>query len=193
MAQDKRRALSTDDWADAALEAIGQAGLAAVAVEPLAKRLGATKGSFYWHFSNREALVEAALARWEARNTEAVIDGVETASAGGDAKERLRNLFKAVPAATAGDPIEVALLASAHHPLVAPVLQRVTRRRIEYVTRIFLDLGFSSTEARRRGLLIYTAHLGQTQLVHAAPDVLPATRPARKRYLDTLLSIVLRD
>src|SRR5688500_18331891 len=65
--------LTVDDWTAAALEAMAGGGLAAVAVEPLATRLGATKGSFYWHFANRDALIEAAVLRWEREHTEAVI------------------------------------------------------------------------------------------------------------------------
>ena len=38
-------------------------------MEGLARRLGATKGSFYWHFTNRDALIEASLAAWEAGET----------------------------------------------------------------------------------------------------------------------------
>ncbi|MBP8098362.1 MAG: helix-turn-helix transcriptional regulator, partial [Arenimonas sp.] len=53
--------LSAEDWARAALDVIAEQGLAAVAVEPLARRLGVTKGSFYWHFPSREALLVAAL------------------------------------------------------------------------------------------------------------------------------------
>ena len=50
---DKPARLSAEDWAVAALDVIAESGLAAVAVEPLAKRLGVTKGSFYWHFPSR--------------------------------------------------------------------------------------------------------------------------------------------
>jgi len=57
--------LSADDWARAALELIAEQGVAAVAVEPLARRLGVTKGSFYWHFRSRDALLQAAIERWE--------------------------------------------------------------------------------------------------------------------------------
>ena len=57
--------LSADDWAAAALEQIAEQGVSAVAVEPLARRLGVTKGSFYWHFPSRDALLQAALERWE--------------------------------------------------------------------------------------------------------------------------------
>src|SRR5215831_599523 len=91
MAVGKR--LSADDWAGAALAALAEGGLAAVAVEPLAARLGATKGSFYWHFANRSALQEAAVLRWEERHTEAVIARLAGLA---DPAERLRRLFDTV-------------------------------------------------------------------------------------------------
>jgi AcrR family transcriptional regulator len=59
------RRLSPADWERAALEAIAAKGLGAVAVEPLARTLGVTKGSFYAHFSTRDDLIDAALASWE--------------------------------------------------------------------------------------------------------------------------------
>src|SRR5215469_9908618 len=64
-----QRRLTRDDWITAALASIADGGLAAVGVEPLAARLGATKGSFYWHFKNRDALLEAAIGRWEKETT----------------------------------------------------------------------------------------------------------------------------
>ena len=57
-------ALTREDWTRAALLAIAEGGTGAVAVEPLAARLGATKGSFYWHFRSRSDLLAAALATW---------------------------------------------------------------------------------------------------------------------------------
>ncbi|HET6500021.1 MAG TPA: TetR/AcrR family transcriptional regulator [Amycolatopsis sp.] len=187
-----RQSLSAGDWVDIALVALGEGGLAAVAIEPLAKRLGATKGSFYWHFANREALIDAALARWERLNTERVIVAVEASSSEPVAENRLRRLFKEVPAAGGGDDVEVALLAEARHPQVSAALRRVAERRISYVTQVFVDLGFSHAEAQRRGLLSYTFHTGQISLLHADPDALPRTRQDRRHYLDTLIHTLLR-
>ena len=61
--------MSERHWVEAALAAIADGGLAAVSVERLARSLDATKGSFYWHFENRDALVSAALAAWEEGET----------------------------------------------------------------------------------------------------------------------------
>lgn len=60
-----RGSLTAEDWVRAAKRTIEERGVGAVAVEPLAKKLGVTKGSFYWHFENRDALLKATLERWE--------------------------------------------------------------------------------------------------------------------------------
>ncbi|GHC85790.1 TetR family transcriptional regulator [Nocardiopsis terrae] len=187
MANEKTRGrLTAGDWARAALTAIGDGGIAAVAVEPIAARLGATKGSFYWHFANRDALVEAALRLWEQQHTEAVIARVEEEP---DARARIRRLFLDVT--TGGteaveNRIEVALLAAAAHPLVAPAVGRVTERRIAYVADLYEELGVPPAPARRHALLAFTTWMGHTQLVHAAPGVLPTGEDA-SAYLDFVL------
>src|SRR3954451_16486670 len=82
--------LSADDWAQAALDMVAEQGVGAVAVEPLARRLGVTKGSFYWHFPSRDALLQAALERWEAIEQESVFGSLEAVP---DPRARLRELF----------------------------------------------------------------------------------------------------
>jgi AcrR family transcriptional regulator len=157
-----------------------------VAIVPLAKQLGATKGSFYWHFRNREALVGAALADWEHSHTTAVIADIEESS--DEPLGQLRLLFMRVTELAARDRIELALLATADHPLVQPVLERVTRRRIAFATELFERLGLAHADASRRALLAYSAYLGHTQLVHATPQLLPQTQTARRAYLNDVLS-----
>src|SRR5271156_2521728 len=65
MASAGKTRLSREDWERAALDAIADGGLGAVAIEPLAAALGVTKGSFYAHFPSRDALIDATLTRWE--------------------------------------------------------------------------------------------------------------------------------
>ncbi|WP_309059988.1 TetR/AcrR family transcriptional regulator [Streptomyces sp.] len=184
-----RPRLSARDWADAALAAMREGGLAAVAVEPLAARLGTTKGSFYWHFANRDALVEAALERWAETETEAAIARLE-AETEPDPGLRLRRLLAEAVRSAAEDPLEVALLATADDPRVATVLDRVTRRRIAYVARQFAEAGFPEPEARRRGLLAYSVYLGHAQLGHAVPAALPEGAELTG-YLDRALDLLL--
>ncbi len=170
---------------DGALAAIAEGGLAEVAVEPLAARLGATKGSFYWHFASRDELLEAALAEWEDRHTTAVTAEVEQAP--GDVLDQFRLLIKRVINLAEGDRIGIALLATADHPAVAPVLARVTRQRIAFIARMFAKLGFPPAQARRRALLAYGAYVGHAQVAHATPDVLPRSQADTGAYIDHVL------
>lgn len=169
-----RKRLSADDWTAAALSALADGGLAAVAVEPIAARLGTTKGSFYWHFTGRDALVAATLLHWERAET---VDVIAATDAEPDVMARLRKLFTLAledrPGTAAGARVELALQPTAGHPLVAPVLERVTQRRLGYLTTQFGELGFERTEARRRATIAYSAYLGHVQLMHATPDVVP--------------------
>src|ERR1700742_4739367 len=87
----ERTRLSAADWEQAALDLIAEQGVAAVAVEALARQLGVTKGSFYWHFPNREALLKGALDRWEKQDTENLFDQVEPIA---DPRARLCELFR---------------------------------------------------------------------------------------------------
>ena len=179
MPNGKREALTAADWTQAALDALARGGLPAVAIEPLAKGLGATKGSFYWHFADRQALLKATLELWERRDTDRVIAATDETQ---ELEIRLRNLlrlaFTSVLDSSAGGAgtVELALQASASHPLVAPTLNRVTRRRLTYLTQLYAQMGLSRSAARDRGLLAYTAFLGHAQLAHATPELLPSGR-----------------
>jgi AcrR family transcriptional regulator len=181
--------LSARDWAEAALGAIGERGVAALAVEPLAAALGTTKGSFYWHYSNRDALLTAALDLWEEAHTEAVIRLVDTA---GGARDRLLVLFASVSAAddSRGASIEANLLAAADHPLVAPAMTRVSGRRIGYLEGLFRELGCDAEEAGRRALLAYSAYIGSVQLALRFPGVLPARRSDMDAYLASVVTLL---
>ena len=181
-----RPRLTPGDWVAAALSAIAEGGLAAVAIEPLAARLGATKGSFYWHFANRDGLLEAALASWERQTTTEVAARVRAAAP--DPAGQLRLLITEVARIAETDRVGLALLASAAQPAVAATLDRVTRHRLAILVTLFGELGLPAATARRRALLAYSAYLGHAQLSHTTPEVLPRGRAARHSYLDDVIT-----
>ena len=179
-----RSRLSAESWAAVALDALISEGVSAVAVEPLAVRLGATKGSFYWHFPNRDALLAAALELWEARYNESI----EAADEQPDPGRRLAFLFADVVSASASDERsgEINLLAAADHPLVGPVLRRVAARRTDYLIDLFRQMGYSLGEARRRGLLAHQIYLGYLEMAARLPELLPNGAAAQRHYIETL-------
>jgi AcrR family transcriptional regulator len=146
------RRLSRHDWAMAALHAIGEGGVDAVAVEPLAAKLGATKGSFYWHFRSRDELIEAALEVWEEHWTAAVIEFLEREP---DPAERLRMLMNVTfQDAPRQREIEVALLAHPSNPVANAAVRRVMNRRLDYMAAQFRAIGWSREEATDRSMLL---------------------------------------
>lgn len=186
----ERKRLSAADWVVAALAALADGGLAGVAVEPLATRLGATKGSFYWHFACRDALLDATLRHWEQTRTEAVIAAMDAEP---DPRSRLHRLITFAIDSGAesggGARVELALQASATHPLVAPTVDRITRRRLGYLGDQFVALGFNRAEGHRRSVLAYSSYLGLAQLRHATPDLVPAPADV-PAYVESVTSVL---
>ncbi|MGL4496151.1 MAG: TetR/AcrR family transcriptional regulator [Beijerinckiaceae bacterium] len=158
--------LGQNHWIDAGLKTLREAGVDAVRVEPLAKALGVTKGSFYWHFADRSALLSALLAAWEERATEAVIRQVEAAA--GAAPDRLAQLFRLTVGADGR--LERAIRHwAAHDNAARAAQQRIDARRITYVASLFEGLGFSPEAAMTRAQLAYLALIGHYAM-SAGPD-----------------------
>jgi AcrR family transcriptional regulator len=120
-----------------------------------------TKGSFYWHFPTREALIKAALERWERRDEDEVMAEVEPIA---DPRGRLRELFRRVSREMQSHVIYAALMQSLDHPLVRPVMARVSQRRLDVLTVAYRQAGFDRLAAAHRARLAYSAYTGFLQL-----------------------------
>lgn len=179
--------LSAADWARAALRALETGGLRAVAVEPLARELGTTKGSFYWHFKNRDALIEAALRRWEEIGTDAFIAAVREQP---DPARRVRELFAAAIERGTTGRVELALLAAIDHPVIAEALARIAERRVGYIAEQLTELGVEPARARQRAVIAVSVYHGFNQLVHTAPGSLPDA-VARRALVDAAVDSLL--
>lgn len=167
---EKRSTLSADDWEREALLLIAAKGVQGLAVEPLARRMKITKGSFYWHFSNRDALLEQTLARWEEHDSRNIATALGTID---QPRARLHDFFRRVGKEHLTHGVYRELCAAAGHPIVQPVLERVTRRRMAYLTAAFTELGMNKVAAENRARLAYSSYLGFLQLQRQgqAPDV----------------------
>ncbi len=161
-------------WVDAAYTTFRDDGLAAVRVEPLARALGATKGSFYWHFADRAELVSAVVARWEEERTDATIALAQT---GGDARQRVEALFSTVAHQRRDS---ATLYVQAASEGVGDAVARVSQRRVDYLADLLVELGQAPDEARRRSFVALATVVGVGQLAAVGigpddPDALTAT------------------
>jgi AcrR family transcriptional regulator len=162
--------LTAADWSEAALHLIAERGLNGLTIDALARRLGATKGSFYWHFGGRTELLKAALRRWEQRSTAETITALQAID---DPRRRLQTMLDAASQAPRARSLYVALALAAENKEVRAVLNRVASTRITNLECCYAEMGMSKAEARTAAVLAYAAYRGLVQLAHEAPGALP--------------------
>jgi len=159
--------LSAADWSRAALDSIAEGGVEQVTVEGLARHLGVTKGSFYWHFADRTALVVSALDLWEQLGTLDIIDRLQRVR---DPKARLRALFATAFGDLVDGPVDAALVARIDDPVVGPVVRRVTAVRVAFLEEVYRELGLSPLRAAARARIAYSTYVGHLQVRRSMPD-----------------------
>jgi len=182
-----RQNLTAEAWAEAALEVMAGGGVDAVAVEPLARRLSVTKGSFYWHFPNREALIKAALELWEQHETVDVIEGLEDEP---DPYQRIVNLFKRANSSYRAGRLYLALAAATDDVRVNEVVQRVSARRLAYLEKCYRALGMDASEAPLWATFAYATFIGNQQVHRDTPHKFPAG-PKFREYFKLMLRTLI--
>ncbi len=159
---EKRRktteSLTRDDWISGAWDMLGENGLDGVRVEPLARRLGVTKGSFYWHFKDRQQLMDALLDRWFSIWDDQMLPDMEEAA---NPADRIWALFESVVGrVTRGQTVSLRMMSHSD----ADVARRIEERdaqRLSFLTSQLVEIGFAADEARVRGQVYQTIMTGE--------------------------------
>jgi AcrR family transcriptional regulator len=178
-------ALSSDKWAEAALEAIATSGVAQLAIESLARALGVTKGSFYWHFPNRSALIKAAVTLWAQRETEDVLARLDSEP---DPRRRIEQIVEEAVGNKRKAAIYLALAAAADDPNIGPVFQRIVERRIAYLAACFEQLEVSTP--RHRALVAFSQYVGIMHTIRDAPESVPK-KPQFEDFVKVAIATVI--
>jgi AcrR family transcriptional regulator len=135
--------LDRSDWVRAGVEILSSRGVHAVRVEALARELSISKGSFYWHFKNRDDLLEAILEEWEARQSDWTVEG-EGASNPVERWARLFELFSRPAYAR----LEMAISSWARQDeKVARRVAHADRKRVAHLAMVFKEIGFTTNQA----------------------------------------------
>ena len=153
----KKVALTKEDWVNAGWLLMTSKGVEGVKVEVLARQLEVSKGSFYWHFKNRNELLEAILQRWEERTMFLIQESQKTTNP----KERLVKLFTLISqVCQEPDPEPAIFLWANKDPQVKQRVHHLENKRVDYLSKLFEDYGFDAIAARNRAEVAYLAIMG---------------------------------
>ena len=144
----KKKRYSKDDWLAKALEVLSAEGEQKIRIEQLAAKLGVTKGSFYYHFSNRKDFIQSLVQYWAQSSTALVIERMKDIR--GSAEDRLLTLMHIL----FNDEFakyDIAVRAWAgHEPYVAPIVEKNDKMRYAFVRSLFHEMGFRGDELEMR-------------------------------------------
>jgi AcrR family transcriptional regulator len=178
--------LTPQAWVEAATEVLVNEGIDHVRVDLLARALKVSRGSFYWHFRDREALLRAVLQTWSEASTAQLTQRLKTASR--DARTRLNEVaslpFRGRSASRAAS-IELAIRAWARRDAMArEAVDASDAQRLAYHAQIFNALGFPAAEARHRAFLLYGYEVAESLMPGQGSS---AQRQARRAFVERLV------
>jgi len=182
--ENEKNSLSRFDWVQIAVHKLEAFGVDKVKVDPLAKELGVSRGSFYWHFTKRQDLLDAVLSHWQEVTTADVIEQLEQLTA--PASVRLENLmkfgFSMHPNSLS---LEKAIRAwSLSDDGVANLVLSVDTQRISYLNKLLRAVGHSPELAKQYARLVYYCRMGMYTQVQVPP------LNERLKTMQTLLNVV---
>jgi AcrR family transcriptional regulator len=182
-----RANLTPETWIEAATEVLVDEGIDHVRVDVLAQQLGVTRGSFYWHFRDREELLRSVLAAWRRHATEELTRRLEMTNP--DPRVQLRDVltlpFRGRAAARAAR-IELAIRAWARRDQMARyAVDEADASRLGYIAQLFSQLGFGVGEARMRAQMLYGLLVAES----VAPALVePGVSSALNAFVETVLA-----
>jgi AcrR family transcriptional regulator len=174
--------LSAKNWLDEGLRTLATSGFTALKAEPLAKAMGVSRGSFYWHFADVDAFHAAILRHWHEVAVEQIIAAVEALPSDQSPIEQLLiRAFGRKPA------LESAMRSWATlDPVARAAVETVDRRRLSYIQSLLAASGLVPGIARARAQILYWAFLG------FALSEKPLPRARQTAVLEELIRIASR-
>ena len=166
--QGRRRNLARQDWIEAAQRSLIASGVNSIKIEALASVLGATRGSFYWHFADHAELLDDLLAAWIDLNTRPFRRVLEV-----DPDQPLVQIrrYAEVWLHDEFDPDFDAAIRDwgRNAPAVAESVRRIDDERLDILFNLFERLGYDTTEALVRARAFYYHQVGYYALKTSQP------------------------
>ncbi len=160
---------SEELWLDAAYKILVESGVESVKVMPLAKALNMSRTSFYWHFEDRDALLDALIRRWEKKNTGNLISRTEAYAE--TITEAIFNLFDCWVNPELFDArLDFAIRNWAQQsPKLKTILEQTDQERIAAIRAMFARFGFDQQQADVRAHTVYYTQVGYISMMVNEP------------------------
>lgn len=159
--EDKNVKLGREDWLAAALDVLTKDGIEKVKVEPLAVFLGVTKGSFYWHFKNREALLTQMIDYWAKVQNDIIDRFGEEAM---EPKQRLWKLLQFIVRKDSSHDVSIRAWAR-NNAYAAKAIAHIDGRRLAFCEKLFEEMGFTGNDAKFRARVVYYYQVGEYTVI----------------------------
>ncbi|WP_166416769.1 TetR/AcrR family transcriptional regulator [Cochlodiniinecator piscidefendens] len=174
---------SPDLWLDAAYDLLISGGVEAVKIQALAKAVGMSRPSFYWHFEHREAVLDALIARWESKNTTNLV--VQTQKPSQSIEESIFHLFDCWLDVDLFDMrLDFAIRNWAQTSDVLKArLTEVDQMRMDALVQMFVRHGFDRDQAFARATTVYYTQVGYIAMMMKEPKTLRVER--MPTYIET--------
>lgn len=162
-----RTSLDRNEWILRTFDVLAEKGVDGLRIEVLAKKFGVTKGSFYWHFKDRQDLLSAVLDTWRSGRIQDITR--QTTVEPGMERQQIFRVIETYGANRnrKGIAIELAVRDWARRDdEAAHIVEEVDVFRLECTRKLFVACGFDETEARARSLLLYAYVFGQSLMFY---------------------------
>jgi AcrR family transcriptional regulator len=177
MSDENRANLERQDWIRAAYTVFTQEGVERVRVLTLAEHLGITRGSFYWHFKNRDELLQALIAVWQQKNTGELLAACASSR---DFTDRMLAIADCWTNENLFDPaLDTAMRNwGTHDPKIGQLVHEEDQKRLAAFQKMFAEHGCGHTEAVIRARVFYFTQVGYyaLELGEALPERLKLYR-----------------
>jgi AcrR family transcriptional regulator len=151
---------SKEAWMAAAYQALTEYGVDSVKIMSLAKRLGMTRTGFYWHFKDRDALLEEMVRAWETKNTGNLV--ARTSAYAETITEAMFNLFDCWLDDVLFDAkLDLAIRNWARKDSSLQArLDKADAARAEAIATMFRHFGYPETQANVRAMSVIYTQIG---------------------------------
>jgi AcrR family transcriptional regulator len=178
------RGVSKGEWLQAALDALARGNVSEITIGFLARSLGISKSGFYWHFRNRDDLLDQLLEYWNHEVTEVVTKNAELLT-----MEPMDRLVKAAEIIVDNNLVrfEIGIRQWAmNDKRAARVVRLVNRRRLDFARLAFGEIGFPDDEAEVRAMLFVCYHTWEAPMF---PEI---SRKRRRELIGKRIALLTR-